>query len=214
MKQFCTINQQINVLKSRGMKFKSVKFAKDVLNNVNYYNIINAFKDLFVIEDSKEEKYIDNLFFEEVYDVYLFNRELRHLFLRYILLLEDILRTNVAYVFGNEEGPYQHLDEKAFNSNVNSQYITDMIDKINSIIENSRDDMVGHFKSMNEPLPILVLVNTFDFNLIKTFYLNMKYNQKLMIANKYSITIKEYKSFLQTLNMYRNVCANDYRLLF
>ena len=31
MKKFSNINQQINILKSRGMKFTNVSFAKDIL---------------------------------------------------------------------------------------------------------------------------------------------------------------------------------------
>ena len=66
MNEFSNINQQINILKSRGMKFNNVSHAKNVLRRVNYYNIINAFKDLFINSENSIEYYIDNITFEEI----------------------------------------------------------------------------------------------------------------------------------------------------
>ena len=217
MKKFSNINQQINILKSRGMKFNNVSFAKDILRHISYYNIINAFKDLFTLKDALNETYIANLTFEEVYDIYLFDKDLRHLFLKYILQIETELRTHVAYVFGKNEGPYQYFDINSFDLK-HSDYVIKMIESISSNInkqyKDTRDDMIGHFAKLNEQLPIWVLVNTFDFGLLKTFFLNMKVEQKKEITSIYSLSVKSYNSFLQTLHMFRNVCAHDYRILF
>lgn len=217
MKEFSNINQQINILKNRGMKFNNVSFAKDILRHINYYNIINAFKDLFINRNSFEEIYIDNITFEEIYNIYLFDKDIRHLFLKYILQIETELRRHVSYVFAKEEEPYKYLDINSFNLNF-TDYVTTMIEIIKSNLskqyKDTRDDMLGHFSKLDEPLPIWVLVNTFDFGLLKTFYLNMKTIQKKEIAFIYSLSIKTYNSFLQTLHMFRNVCAHDYRILF
>ena len=50
MKDFKTIEEQINLLKSRNVVFIDENQAKEILIN-NYYNIINGYKDLFI--DSK-----------------------------------------------------------------------------------------------------------------------------------------------------------------
>ena len=99
-----------------------------------------------------------------------------------------------------------------------NDYTINMIESIkenvNKQYKDTRDDMISHFVKLNEPLPMWVLVNTFDFGLLKTFFLNMKNLEKKEIAAIYSLSIKSFNSFLQTLHMFRNVCAHDYRILF
>ena len=61
MNEFSNINQQIDILKSSGIKFNNISHAKNVLKRVNYYNIINTFKDLFINSENSIEYYIDNI---------------------------------------------------------------------------------------------------------------------------------------------------------
>ena len=77
-----TIDQQIDILKSRGLIIKNENFAKDILSRKNYYNIINAFKEFFIDNNnlSSEEKYLENTTFEAVYSLYKFDLQLRELF--------------------------------------------------------------------------------------------------------------------------------------
>ena len=48
MKDFKTIDEQIDLLKSRNIIFEDEENAKKILLNNNYYNIINGYKDLFL----------------------------------------------------------------------------------------------------------------------------------------------------------------------
>ncbi|SUM36124.1 abortive infection bacteriophage resistance protein [Mammaliicoccus fleurettii] len=52
MKPFKTHNQQLKILRDRGLEVPSEK--KRDLENENYYNIINGYKDLFLCLDSQE----------------------------------------------------------------------------------------------------------------------------------------------------------------
>ena len=57
-KQFKTISEQIELLKSRQLKIKNIEVATKILENNNYYYLINGYKDLFIDSSSNEEKYI------------------------------------------------------------------------------------------------------------------------------------------------------------
>lgn len=46
--EFTTINQQIDLLKSRNLIFKSEKNAKIILESYGYYEIINGYKNFYV----------------------------------------------------------------------------------------------------------------------------------------------------------------------
>ena len=73
MKPFKTHNQQLKILRDRGLEVPSEK--KRDLENENYYNIINGYKDLFLCIDSRglpevPEKFIEGTHFDEVFSLY------------------------------------------------------------------------------------------------------------------------------------------------
>ena len=53
MKEFKTYDEQIQLLKSRGLTFVDEDFAKEKLEEENYYSIINGYKDLFLDSNDK-----------------------------------------------------------------------------------------------------------------------------------------------------------------
>lgn len=94
-KDFKTIEEQIEILKTRGIIINEEK-AKEILTENNYYYLINGYKDLFVDKNNESEKYKGNVTLEEIYSLYKFDSELRINLLRYILILERRLDTYVA----------------------------------------------------------------------------------------------------------------------
>lgn len=54
-KVFKTHNQQLKILRNKGLTIKNGSKAKQILEKENYYNLINGYKDLFIqnkLEDS------------------------------------------------------------------------------------------------------------------------------------------------------------------
>lgn len=105
MKEFKTIEEQINILKSKGIIINNQKKAYKILLNNNYYNIINGYKDIFL----NDNKYIKNTSFEEIYSMYEFDRSLRNIFLEYILKIENQIRSLIAYYFSKYHGNKNYL---------------------------------------------------------------------------------------------------------
>ncbi len=57
-KEFKTIDEQIELLKSRGLKIDNEDKLKWYLSSYNYQNFINGYNDLFMInEDRSKNKY-------------------------------------------------------------------------------------------------------------------------------------------------------------
>lgn len=50
MKPFKTYDEQIDILKSRNLEIKDKSKAKDILSQINYYNLINSYKNPFLIK--------------------------------------------------------------------------------------------------------------------------------------------------------------------
>lgn len=94
-KSYKSYRQQLTILRSRGMiigKGSQGARVMRILERENYYNIINGYKDLFLASKSTantDEVYKTGTTFNEVYALYNFDRELRNIYLKYLLKLED-----------------------------------------------------------------------------------------------------------------------------
>lgn len=60
MHEYKTFEQQIDILKERGLIINNIEYAKEILSIHNYYNIINGYKNLCCYTDEDgNEKFIN-----------------------------------------------------------------------------------------------------------------------------------------------------------
>lgn len=52
MKEYKTFNQQLTILRNRGMIVPQNGAPKRFLEQENYYNVINGYKDMFLTKDA------------------------------------------------------------------------------------------------------------------------------------------------------------------
>ena len=55
MKEYKTFNQQLTILRNRGLIVPTDGKPKRFLEQENYYNVINGYKDLFLLKDTHGE---------------------------------------------------------------------------------------------------------------------------------------------------------------
>lgn len=224
MKDFKTVEEQIKLLKSRNIIFNDEMYAKEILLNNNYYNIINGYKDLF-LDNSKLDIYKLGTTFEEIYALYEFDRQLRNIFLEYILKIENSLRSLIAYYFSNKYGNdnYLKLDNFEIYENIanvaiekkkqNIKFIQSLIGNINkNIAKNIDNKYINHYIVNYGFIPMWVLVNILSFGDICNFYRLMKQRERVKIAIKFNINEVDLYSLLNILTKTRNLCAHDERL--
>lgn len=223
MKEFKTLDEQIELLKTRNIIFENEENAKQVLLHNNYYNIINGYKDLF-LDNNDPTLYKQNTSFEEIYALYEFDRQLRNIFLEYILKIENSLRSLIAYYFSKEYGNdnYLKLDNfETFNNvNVNMEtkqrqikFIQTLIGNINkNIAQNMDNKYINHYMTKYGFVPLWVLVNILTFGDICNFYRLMKQKQRIEISIEFNIAETDLSSLLNILCKTRNLCAHDERL--
>lgn len=99
----------------------------NIFKNTNYYSIINAYKDIFLLENSKEEKFPYGLTFWDIYRMYQYDREVQRITFHYIMNIENSFKTKLAYVVADNFGvksPKKHCyilwnrKEKTFHKKV------------------------------------------------------------------------------------------------
>ena len=226
MKPFKTYDEQVEILKDRGMFFGNEPEALRILERENYYNLINGYKDFFIDKNSKCEKFRRGTTFEDIYALYLFDRELRSLLLKHLLAFETSLKSRIAYRF-TERYPETHAYLEVKNYSKKSRNVLDLIAKHFNIIriQGKQDNAVGHYLKKYEEVPLWVAVNYMSFGHIQYFYTSMKDYDRDKVAKDFSKEFKREYDFdtakispemldavIKTANYYRNACAHGDRL--
>lgn len=233
MKEFKTFNQQLTILRNRGMIVPTDGNPKRFLEQENYYNVINGYKDLFLCKDSQgnainPETYLTNTHFNELKALFLFDRELRFLFLKCLLIFENSFKTTISYEFSQK---YPKANSYLEIANYRDDDPKGVLKQI-SIITKTIHDNVGnkgaikHYIEEHGSVPLWVLVNYLTIGNLSYLYSALKDSEKNAVAKYYSdkyakqyrpnnvlrISSEDMESALKIFNLVRNQCAHDERL--
>ena len=94
-KTFKTLDEQISILREKGMIINDENYAKEVLLRENYF-FLHGYRYPFL--KSKDDKfYIKGTNFEELYSLFLFDRQLRNIIFKNILIIENNIKSIFSY---------------------------------------------------------------------------------------------------------------------
>jgi len=122
-KDFKTIDEQIEILRSRGLTIEDETEAKDFLFRNNYYRISG-----YSLTLRKNDVFAKSATFRNIEDIYHFDHEFRHIILHHIETIEVQMKSIYAYEFTKAYGPLGYLDSKNF---TNPTKHKEIIDKAN-----------------------------------------------------------------------------------
>lgn len=217
-KIFQDTRTQIGILRSRGLVIKNKRFAKQIIRDCNYYNLINGYKDPFIITGVVPEQYMHGTQLEEIYALYEFDRKLRALTLKFILEIEKRVKSLISYSFSKVYGHKDYLRVENFETGTLKKY-KQVCDLLNAIYKKitfniDKDPSISHYVGGKNYIPLWVLVNCISMGDISKFYCNMKHKQRHDVAKrmKYGIKEDQLKNALFFLSAIRNRCAHDERL--
>ena len=221
-KKYKSYRQQLNTLRSRGMvigKGSQGSRVMRILERENYYNVINGYKEPFLASKATataDEVYKTGTTFDEVYALYNFDRELRNIYLKFLLKLENTFKTVIAHEFSAKYGHDNYLKIDNFNISSESN-ISSAIKLIGDIQQEIARQMskhhqaVTHYMTEHGYIPLWVLVNVLTFGKIENFYKNMKPADRTVVAKQFSLHPDELAKFMHMLALARNKCAHDER---
>ncbi|MGG5304664.1 hypothetical protein IGK16_002285 [Enterococcus pernyi] len=101
MKSFKTLDEQLEILKSRGLLFSDEDSAKKKLSFYGYYEIINGYKDFLLekrAQKTEEEIFIKNSTFEHIYSLFVMDTTLISAVIDATYDIEMFMRAVTAYV--------------------------------------------------------------------------------------------------------------------
>ncbi len=223
-KSFKSYEEQIEILKSKGLTIHDEQQAIRFLETENYYNVINGYKTDFLIPD--KDFFAKGVTFENIQALYSFDKAFRHGILSTLLDIENMLKSVIAYEFAKQYGATAYLNVLSYNnySEKSKQEAQELITSINKQIvqwkENSdhSNDNIRHYLSVHGEIPIWVLFSHMMMRDLIRFFKCLNPNLKDAICQHIvSIYGNKFKSddlyaFLRILNNVRNLCAHNLRI--
>ena len=109
-KQAQTPEEHIDLLQSRGLVIPSKEKATKYLNSIGYYRLSAYFLPYF----SEKDKFIVGINFDDILNLYIFDRKLRLLTMDAMERIEVAVRTAISNSMSIEFGPHWFLEENLF----------------------------------------------------------------------------------------------------
>lgn len=189
MKPFKTIDEQLDILKSRGLNI-DLENTNEILFREGYYNIINGYKDIF-IDDKYLETFVDSTSFSDIYMLYYFDKLLRDCIFNVCVNIENIIKNVIAYQISDAYGICErvYLDRSRYRSGIKMPSRNGDIYEIDAVINslkhliNSGDEPYKHYKNEHGHVPAWILLKGTKFWVIKTFLKLQKSDVKNKIAS-------------------------------
>lgn len=229
MKEFKSIDEQIELLKSRGLTIKDEEKAAKYLLTNNYYNIVNGYSKPFL---KLEDNYIEGSSFDEVSHLYFFDKEIKDTFFNAILNVEHHVKSVLTHRFEELHKGHDmaYLDVSSYNhtkSIMVSKLIT-KLDRIININKKYKNNPIQHYMDKYHKVPLWVLADYLDFGTLCHMIRVLPDKVQNIIArnlitfikdnnptlDKIVFTPKVMISFLNNIHEVRNICAHNGRLIY
>ena len=214
-KRFLTYDEQISFLsEQKQVIIEDQEYAKRILFQTGYFALVNGYKRIF--KNPQTNKFQVGVRFEDVYGMYCFDRNLRSILLKYILICEQTIKSSLSYHFCQIYGE----DQKAYLNPINylqsenhSRIIKKLIQKMSAQLNENSSYYIRHYVKRYQSVPFWVLVNTLTLGQVSKMYSCQKSRVKIQICKDFGeIRENELERMLSIMTKFRNVCAHNDRL--
>lgn len=184
VKPFKTFEQQIEILKQRNLKFVNEDAAIEVLATYSYYEIINGYKDVGILEG---ENFRDGVTFEQLFNLFLMDKKIRSIISIAINELETHLRTALSYTVAKHytANQYEYLKRRHFErgkTKHGQSQRSQLLRKCQKIL-NDESQPYKHYRIKHGNVPPWILVKGMTFGNLITFYKLQKPDIKVEVIN-------------------------------
>lgn len=213
-KPFLTYEQQIALLKGKHLIIANEEYAQKTLSQIGYFSLIGGYKHPF--KNKTTRMYRDGVTFEDIVSLYTFDESLRHLFLRYLLMVERNIKTRVAYVFCNAHGDLQaeYLNVNSYTSTPAKQNdVKRLVQTLSRLATQPTDyPYINHHQNCHHNVPLWVLINAVTFGSVSKMFSLLQQSLQSQICRDFPLNTRQMDQILSVLTKYRNACAHGERL--
>jgi abortive infection bacteriophage resistance protein len=213
VKQPISINEQISKLQERGLEFPENINAGNYLSNISYYRL-RAYTYPFQDNNNPDHPFIKKVSFEDIINLYVFDRQLRLLIFNAIEKIEISFRTQIIYHFALKYGSHWHTNPALYNDSVR---FAEQINSLQIEIDRSHETFIKHYKEKytqpKEP-PCWMSLEVSSMGLLSKIFYNLKKDScKDEITKHFGLKdVDVLENWMQCISLIRNICAHHGRI--
>ncbi len=204
-----TINEQVALLRERGLIIQREKQARELLATVGYYRFSGYWSPLLVGQE--REKFIDGSTFESIYERYQFDSSMRQITLYAVNHVEVAFRASLSYFISHSLASGLWLSNSSNFRNKKNH--ARLIESITKSLYYSNDDFAIHYKqkysSFTPVPPAWISLQLASLGDLVRIFEDLKINSpKSSIAERYKIDRFVLSSWLKSIRILRNKSAH------
>lgn len=228
-KPFKTYEELISIMEERHISVPDKEFAIQVLQNYSYYGIINGYKNTF-LQVPNSDSFIPGTNFNELYTLHIIDTSLNNIIFKYILFLENALKSRISYLVAQKYGVYTNpldlrcLEENDYlykkNYSTSSGKRTNVLRSLKErISKDTKSPIMQHYLNDKNHIPPWILTTSIPYGLTIEWYNILNSDDKQDICNSFIapglLTPEQSKEFvrksLELTKEYRNKIAHGNR---
>jgi len=214
------IQEQLKLLKDRGLQIKDEARAARYLTYISYYRFAGYCLPFQIRTGADKHKFKEGVDFDQILSVYIFDRELRLLVMDAVERIEVAVRTVlISRMAVNHANPHWYLDAKHFQNRYDHAALIETIKETIGINElpntkNSKKTVfVKHYLDNYDPpaLPaVWMICEVMSLGAWSMIYSNLAdFHDRKRISLAFDIGAPEvFESFLHCIAILRNICAH------
>ena len=202
-----TREEHIALMKSRGLIINDEQLALHYLRYISYFRLTGYVKSF----TDKNDQFHDKTKFEDIINLYNFDRKLRLLCLDAIERIEIALRSTMINCVAVSNGAFWHLDNKNFSNTEEHQRI---IDHIKRQISKSNDLFIEKHNTKHQDIdhPCWMAFEVISLGTLSQIYAFMFSKKRKEVADKFGLNPNTFESWIRAISYTRNLCAHHSRV--
>lgn len=193
MKPFKTLDEQMDILESRGLIIDNRQKTQNYLLEYSYYNVINMYSKFF---QQRENTYIIGATFNEIRAVHIYDSEIKSTFFKHLIECEKHFKSIIAYRFSEQYAniPYAYLQTTSYSQKdlIKLSTTISLLSKtITTHIKDRNKNSIKHYSSNHNDVPLWVLINYLTFGQVVHMYTHFTDKLKNTIAKDIALYLEK-----------------------
>ena len=202
--------KHISLLTERGLIIEDEKLATDKISFIGYYHLSSYFKSFQNLENNL---FNDGTTFEDILDLYVFDRKIKALSFDVIERVELSLKTLISDILSAEYGNDWIENRVLFIDNWDHQGFLNKITKKINYLKQKEGVIKEFYEKYDDSFPpAWILMEGLYFSEAIEVFRKLKRGNAQKIAKKYGLDEKVLQTWFLLLNDVRNICAHHGRL--
>ena len=211
-KTFKNLDEQIKILQGKGLIISDENETKDILLRENYF-FISGYRLLFM-ESMTKQLFLPGTTFEELYAMFQFDRHIRNIVFKNLLIIENNIKSIMAYNLSGKYGIHEdeYLNAKNFvNDRKRKKQIDDLLRKMKRQIRinGGQHQATLHYLQKYGYVPLWIAVKVLSFGIVSELYQILKPEDQVSIAKDFHVDKEQLLVYFPILANFRNLCAHE-----